>query len=87
MRPEQRRARTAQHPDVAGPPSHAGLTDEEYGRAVCASKIPYLTEQLAGNASYLLALRYPAADPLEPYDCPWCPDWHLRTVKPAVATR
>lgn len=51
----------------------------------CRVKIAYLTEQLAANAAYLLGIRYPDDAPLEAYDCPACPDWHLATLRGGVA--
>jgi hypothetical protein len=46
----------------------------------CSVKQVYLTQRLANNAADRLGLRYPDAPPLRAYDCPCCPDWHLRTV-------
>jgi hypothetical protein len=83
MQPAARRRRRAQHPHIPGPSRQVPLSPEDYGRAICASKISYLTQQLANNASYLLGLRYPDEPPLRAYDCPWCPDWHLASVDDA----
>jgi hypothetical protein len=84
-RGSQRRRRSGAHPDVPGPSRDGSLSPEEYAAAVCRSKIDYLTEPLAANAAYLLALAHPQYWPLEPYQCPVCDVWHLRTVKPAGA--
>ena len=63
-------------PPAPGPEARG----EERERAVCASKQPYLSELLAGNAATLIALA--GGGDRWPYDCPWCPDWHLTSHEP-----
>lgn len=51
------------------------------GLAVCKRKTSYLSRTTAGNAAWILNLLPRRNAPVEPYRCPYCADWHLRSVR------
>ena len=53
-------------------------TAEERALATCQRKLSWYSEHLALNAAFLINLAHvdQGAEPVVPYDCPYCQDWH-----------
>ena len=58
----------------------------EQQRATCQRKASYLSRRLAENAAWLIALHHHDPEPMSPYRCPVCPDWHLTSHPREEAT-
>lgn len=49
--------------------------------AVCLAKRSYLSRTLAANAAWILNLLPNRRNPVEPYRCHVCKDFHLRSIR------